>query len=178
MKWGQRRARKYAEKAKTARDSAKEWDEISRYAKQRGKSQKKIDSYKKHARKDRADAKKYSQKSKKIELYHRELGGSKTYDRVKGRSTIKLVGESYVMGTYGALKYEQARAANKSRGMSVIKGVASAAATTLTYGIVEVVEPRLSSNDKRKAKKVVKNAANTVKNKVGEMNANRKAKKA
>ena len=144
MKWGQRRARKYAEKAKIARDSAKEWDEISRYAKQKGKSQKKIDSYKKSARKDRADAEKYSQKSKKIESYHKGMGGEKTYNRVKSQSTAKLVGKSLVLGTYGALNYEQARSQGQSRAMSFIKGVAMEKSNYLTGGALSVVTPRIN----------------------------------
>lgn len=143
MKWGQRRARKYAEKAKTARDSAKEWDEISRHAKQGGKTQKEIDSYKKHARKDRANAKKYSKKSKKIESYHRSMAGDKTYDLVKAKRTSTLVSESYILGTYGALKYNQALAAGKSIGKSFISGVGHAYLDSLTFGAASIVSPRL-----------------------------------
>lgn len=150
MKWGQRRARKYAEKAKTARDSAKEWDEISRHAKKGGKSQKEIDSYKKYARKDRADAKKYSKKSKKIESYHRSMAGDKTYDLVKSKRTSTLVSESYILGTYGAFKYNQALAAGKSSGKSFISGVGHTYLNALTGGAASVVSPRLDRKSKSK----------------------------
>lgn len=149
MKWGHRRARKYAEKAKIARDSAKEWDEISRYAKQKGKSQKKIDSYKKSARKDRADAKKYSQKSKKIESYHKSMGGTKTYNRVKSQSTAKLVGKSLVLGTYGALKYEQARSAGVTRGKAFLHGAGRGILDSMSSGVLSFVEPRMDKGSNK-----------------------------
>ncbi len=137
-------------KAKTAKESAKEWDEISRYAKQRGESQKKIDSYKKYARKDRADAKKYSKKSKKIESYHRSMAGDKTYDLVKSKRTSTLVGESYILGTYGAFKYNQALAAGKSRGKSFISGVGHTYLNAFTGGAASVVGPRLDRKSRSK----------------------------
>ena len=149
MKWGQRRARKYAEKAKTARDSAKEWDEISRYAKQKGKSQKKIDSYKKSARKNRADAEKYSQKSKKIESYHKSMGGTKTYDRVKSQSRAKLYGKSLVLGTYGALKYEQARSTGATRGKAFLSGAGSGLLGYISGGAVGIIKPRMDKGSNK-----------------------------
>lgn len=70
MKWGKRKAQEYSSKARDARDSAKEWDEISRYQTSRlrakgkdAKAAKREAYYKKAADRDLADAKKYEAKA-------------------------------------------------------------------------------------------------------------------
>ncbi len=40
MKWGQRKAQKYANKAKLSRESSKEWDTMAKYALEKGKTKK------------------------------------------------------------------------------------------------------------------------------------------
>ena len=142
MKWGQRRAAKYAKKAAKAQ--------------RRGKT---------------TEAREYSRQSKQIESYHRKMGGSKTYDRVKNQSTLKLVGKSYLLGTYGTLKYEQAKSANKTTGRSLVNAVAHETANRFTGGIVSVVEPRLDSSDKRAIKNVSKAGLNKAKNKYQQIKA-------
>lgn len=62
MKWGHRKAKKYMSKAGTARESAKEWDEMARYAAAKGKTSRAA-KYKKYAAQDRADAKRYESKA-------------------------------------------------------------------------------------------------------------------
>lgn len=116
MKWGVHRARKNAEKAA---------------------------KYKKKGDTGKAD--KYAAKAKQIESKHRKLGGSKTYDRVASTSTGKLVAESMLMGTYGALNYNRARSAGASRGKAAIAGIISNMGNTATSGILSVVEPRLGN---------------------------------
>ena len=64
MKWGVRRASKYINKARIARDSAKEWDEMARYAQSRGNA-KKAAKYSRYAAKDRQDANAYDREVKK-----------------------------------------------------------------------------------------------------------------
>lgn len=125
MKWGQRRARKASVKA--SKLSAK------------GKTEK---------------ASKYSAKSSKIEKYHREMGGSKTYDRVKTTSTGKALAQSMLMGTYDALKYQKARASGTSRGKAAVNGYLHGLANTATSGYLSIVEPRAnrSSNNTKKKK--------------------------
>lgn len=113
MKWGQRRARKASVKA--SKLSAK------------GKTEK---------------ASKYSAKAQKIEKYHREMGGSKTYDRVKTTSTGKALAQSMLMGTYGALKYHETRAVGESKGKSVVRGLLYGAANTATSGYLSIAQPR------------------------------------
>lgn len=108
MKWGQRRARKYAKKAS-----------------------------------------KYKAKSKKIESYHKSMGGTKTYNRVKSQSTAKLVGKSLVLGTYGALNYEQARSAGVTRGKAFLHGAGRGILDDLSSGVLSVVEPRMDKGSNK-----------------------------
>lgn len=58
MKWGHRKAQKYVTKARTARESAKEWDEMAKDAQSRGKT-KRASKYSAYAKQDRVDAKRY-----------------------------------------------------------------------------------------------------------------------
>lgn len=72
-----RRASKYESKARTAKESAREWDEMSRYAKQRGKT-KTADKYAKNAADDRRDAERYSSAAKEsrnnVKATNRKVG--------------------------------------------------------------------------------------------------------
>lgn len=147
MKWGQRRARKYAEKAKTQRTWAKDYN-ISDY---RGK---KLTSKQKTKMKNNKTrllnkAKKYENKSKKIESYHKSMGGTKTYNRVKSQSTAKLYGKSLVLGTYGALNYEQARSAGVTRGKAFLHGAGRGILDSMSSGILSVVEPRMDKGSNK-----------------------------
>lgn len=149
MKWGQRRARKYAEKASKSAAKAKKGSlhnvtglafENSGFKGLANREYKKAD--RKEA-KNAQKADKYKAKSKKIESYHKSMGGTKTYNRVKSQSTAKLVGKSLVLGTYGTLKYEQARSTGVSRGKAFLSGLGSGMLDSLSSGILSVVEPRM-----------------------------------
>lgn len=118
MKWGIRRSRKFAEKAKRTRNSAK--------------------------------AKEYKAKSRKIENYHKKMAGASTYNWVKNTSTGKALVQSYVFGTYGALKYNEARSKHASRGKAAVNALVYGTGNNLTGGILSVVEPRLNKNKKKK----------------------------
>jgi hypothetical protein len=147
MKWGTHRARKYAEKAKTQRTFAKDYN-ISDH---RGK---KLTSKQKTKMKNNKTrllnkAKKYENKSKEIESYHKSMGGTKTYNRVKSQSTAKLVGKSLVLGTYGALNYEQARSAGVTRGKAFLHGAGREILDDLSSGILSVVEPRVDKGSNK-----------------------------
>lgn len=126
MKWGVRRARKNKEKAQKAKVSANEWDEIAKNAKARGKT-----------------------KAQKIEQKHKDRADTKTYNRVKNTRTAKLVGESLVLGTYGALKYNQARVNGSSRGLSILNGLLYGTGNSLTGGLASIVEPRMTADERR-----------------------------
>lgn len=153
MKWGQRRAKHYANKAKNAKVSAKEWDEIASYQRKKGASSKKVSSYKKYASEDRIKSDKYANKSKQIEQKHMDRAGSKeTYNRVKNQSTAKLLGKSAIIGTYGTLNYERARAKGYSRGRSFLAGYSSEVLNNLTGGFRSIAEPRITAATKETKK--------------------------
>lgn len=120
MKWGVRRARKNQEKAASARKAG-----------------------------NTAAAKKYEAKAKKIESKHVARTDRRTYDYVKKQSALKLAGESMIMGTYGALKYNEARSAGASTGKSLIKGIVSGTLNNMTFGGLGAVQPRLRARKAR-----------------------------
>ena len=64
MKWGVRKANKYKSKARIARGSADEWDELASRAEKKGKH-KRAAQYRNAAAKDRFDADRYDQKATK-----------------------------------------------------------------------------------------------------------------
>ena len=127
MKWGQRRASKYARKASKAS--------------RKGNTTK---------------AKEYGAKSKKIESYHKSMGGAKTYNRVKSQSTGKLLGKSLVMGTYGTLNYERARSLGVSKGKSFLVGMGTGFLDSASSSLLSIAEPRISKT--KTAKKIGKEA--------------------
>ena len=114
MKWGVRRARKNYEKAAKAK-----------------------------TRGDKEAASLYEAKAKKIESKHRQRVGSKTYDRLKTKSTGELFAKSMLMGTYGTLKFEQAKTRGSSTGKAVAEGLLYQLGNGITYGWLSIVEPRL-----------------------------------
>ena len=123
MKWGQRRSRHYAIKAKNTKFS------------------------------NRAKSDKYANKSKQIEQKHIDRAGSKeVYNRVKNQSTAKLLGKSMIIGTYGTLNYERARAKGYSRGRSYLAGLTSETLNSLTGGFREIYEPRITAAKKQKSR--------------------------
>ena len=126
MKWGQRRARINEQKAGRAR-----------------------------AKGDAAGASKYAAKAKKIKDKHMARGGKEGYARVAKTKTGKLVAQSMIMGTYGALNYNKLRGNNVSRGKSLAAGYLSGAANAATGGLASVIEPRLGGSGDR-AKKLAK----------------------
>ena len=65
MKWGIRRAKKYANKAQQSRDSAKEWDEMAGYADAKGKT-KAAAKYRSNAEKARLNADAFDAKATSI----------------------------------------------------------------------------------------------------------------
>lgn len=92
---------------------------------------------------------KHAAKAKKIENKHRLYGGNAAYNRVKKTSLGKAVLQSLVFGTYGALKYNSARAKDNSRAESAINATLYYVGNNLTSGLMSVVEPRLDKNKKK-----------------------------
>ena len=143
MKWGQHRVRRNEEKAKLSRQSAKEWDEMARYAKKRGQTSK-VEKYTRYASEDRADSTKYANKARQIKAKHEKLAGGKAaYEYTKKQSTGKALVKSYLFGTYGAMKYNEARSKGVTRGRAAVDGVLYGIGNSATSGILSVVEPRM-----------------------------------
>lgn len=110
MKWGVRRARKTSEKAERYRKAG-----------------------------DKEKRRSIQKKSKSITKKNRALAGPKYYKDLQKISTGKLFAESLLMGTYGALKYNQARLDGVPRGRAFLEnlGYGSGDATLTT-----IIEPR------------------------------------
>lgn len=113
MKWGRRKARIYTNKIRTAKESAKEWNEIgkrkSAKALSKGKTEKasKIEAkYKSYAKKDRADAKRYSQKLSEENRRNkfREARGDVYKTRSKGaKFATNVLGGAFANRTYNSV---------------------------------------------------------------------------
>jgi uncharacterized membrane protein (DUF106 family) len=120
MKWGKRRAQRFADKAKRARDSG-----------------------------DKAAAKKYESKSKEIKAKHERLAGKDTFKRVSNASAGKTIAQAYIFGTYGAVKYNQARARGASRGKAAVEAMLFGMGNAATYGVLGIAEPRMNDRGKK-----------------------------
>lgn len=166
MKWGVRRANKLQQRAGKHRRNAKEDltkardldNESASYAKAAKKATgKKADKLNKMARSAKNDAESYREsakeweeiakanmsKSNKIRTKHEKLGGKETLKLVENTKTGKLVAQSLVFGTYGALKYNQSRTnKNTSRGRAALNGLVYGTINTMSGGVVSIVEPR------------------------------------
>lgn len=134
MKWGVHRAKvnkakssKYRSKAKASTGSKKE------------KNLKKAD--------------KYAKKSKKIQTKHESRAGKKTYKKVDKTSVVKLLGESALIGTYGSLKYNKARANGKNVFTSFANGAGHSIVNNALFNLPSLVEPRIAAYKARSRKR-------------------------
>lgn len=119
MKWGIRRSRKQLEAAAAAR-----------------------------AKGNTKQAKELEKKSKQTLQKHISRTSKATVDRVSNTSTGKLVAESLLAGTYGALVYNQMRSDKKNSRLSAIGGaIVANAANTLTSGLLSIIQPRAKSGE-------------------------------
>lgn len=126
MKWGKRRAaargqsytytshstKKYNKKAKNAKESAREWDEMARFAQQKGKS-KKAAKYAANAKQDRTDAQKYGNRAKRSAQHDRNM--QKLADKTDDGNAVAA---TYFLGGGNVKGYMQSRAAGKGVGRS------------------------------------------------------------
>lgn len=136
MKWGIHRSRKNAEKAK-------KYDKKAKQLEKEGKDEK-------SSIKMRNKANKARERSKYLESKHTSRTDKKTYNRVRNTSVGKLAVQSLLLGTYGSLKYNQARANNSGRAEAFVDGFASGVVNNLSFGIASVAEPRVNAHYKRK----------------------------
>lgn len=117
MKWGVRKARKYANKAATAKRQG-----------------------------NYSQSKKYESKSKSLTKKHKGLAG-KAYDYTNKQSVGKSFAKSLLMGTYGTLKYNQLRASGSNRGKAAANSLLYNLGNKATVGVLSVTEPRLKRNN-------------------------------
>lgn len=131
MKWGQRRARVNAKKAKRIRKTTYDPKKLKNGSFGQKNAQRRLNK-----------ANEYASKAKAIEKKHIDRTNKATYDRVKNSSTAKLVGQSALMGTYGALKYNSSRAKGRGRLSSAGVGLGASAVNNLTFGGASIIQPR------------------------------------
>ena len=138
MKWGHRKARRYENKARIARESAKEWREIgynkaSKLA-NKGKNEKatKIkNKYSEYAKKDMAASKRYEQKAK---TKYYDKASKKTRTAVEKMSTGKAITSSMLLGSYGSLVYTSLRKKGVSRGKAAGRAIINNTVNNATFG--------------------------------------------
>lgn len=130
MKWGVHRAQKASEKAATYKAKA------NSYTGSNSATRSKL----------LAKSTKYADKAARITAKHKAYAG-KAYNYTKNQSTGKAFVKSYLLGTYGALKYNEARARGASRGKAALEGILYNYGNLFTGGALSVVEPRLSAKN-------------------------------
>lgn len=129
MKWGHRKAQQYTNKAKNARASAKEWDEIGRHkaakAQAKGnkaKADKILSKYSQKAKQDRADAKNYEAKAKTKERESKFQG--KQAEVKSSRSTGAKLATNVLAGPFANRTYNSVIAAGGTKtGARVVTGL-------------------------------------------------------
>lgn len=120
MKWGRRKAQAYTNKARTARESAKEWKEIGKYKSEKlmaaGKTKKaaKVEAkYKENARKDLNDAKAYETKAK---TYEKKVKVNEAQVNIsKSRTTGSKIAMNLWAGPFANRTYNAARSAGATK---------------------------------------------------------------
>lgn len=120
MKWGVHRAKAYQAKSNRAR-----------------------------SRGNIGDAERYQNKSNRMMAKNERLsGGKNAFERASKQSMGKTLAQAAVFGTYGATKYNQARAKHVSRGKAAVQATLYNVGNKMTGGLLGVVEPRLSNRNK------------------------------
>ena len=131
MKWGVHRSKVHSRKSEKFKNKALK-------AKQSGKTEK--------AKKMEFRAKQQSTTASALLKKHKKLAGS-AFNRLNNQSVGKTLVQSVVIGSYGALKYNQARAKNVGRAQSLINGVLNQIGNMATGGLISVVSPRTSDKN-------------------------------
>lgn len=147
MKWGVHRAKRNVKKAQNARFRARATEAVASSAKKKGNTSKaaRLNSL---ATRQREKGAKYDAKAQTIKTKHQNRVGKKAYSRIEKQSMGKTFAQTALMGTYGTLKYNQARAAGATRGEAYVNSLGYNFMNTLSSGIVGIVEPRLSARKK------------------------------
>ena len=118
MKWGHHRARKMVERAKR----------LDQKGRNRGN-----DVYKAKANVLRAKANLINKRN--VRLLGGGSRGEKAYDRIGKTGLAKAVAQTGLMGSYGALSYQEARAKGNKRGRAFVKAMAIGTLNNMAYGV-------------------------------------------
>lgn len=98
------------------------------------------------------DAQMYTAKARKATAETERLGGGKAVSqRVKKQSAGKTAAQMVLFGSYGALKYNQARAKHASRGEAAAKATLYSIGNNMTGGLLEFHEDIQSRKRKYEA---------------------------
>lgn len=79
----------------------------------------------------------------KLQKHNRYSGGSATVDYTMKQSLGKQLAKSYLFGTYGALKYNEARAKGASRGKAAVNAILYNTGNVASSGFMSIIEPRI-----------------------------------
>lgn len=127
MKWGHRRAARFATKASRSRASAKEWDAKYRTAKKTGNTQK-AEKFAGYAKQSRRDAKIYDQAAKDQRARAKKMDAfsQKRVDVKKSRSTGAKFATNLLAGAFANRTYNSVIAAGGSKNKArVVTAVSS-----------------------------------------------------
>lgn len=74
---------------------------------------------------------------------HNLYSGQGTIEYTKRESLGKTIAKTILLGTYGTLRYNEARARGDTRFQAAVDGGAAYLSNYLSYGAASVIEPRL-----------------------------------
>ena len=164
MKWGARRAvrndRKVASAKEQARSDNKDWGKALDRAghtfvgkKRRAAANQALK--KASIKSDKSDEAYESAKKTAKDAAYREMYTTKGYNkgatkRIQSMSTGKAVGQSLLMGSYGALKYNEARAKGTKKGQAFVQAFTHQWANNLTLGRVSRKQQKKQASDQRR----------------------------
>lgn len=136
MKWGQRRISKYQSKIANARTTGKQAiGEEHEIAKAHKKSNEWLES---NVAKDKAitnkTVSKYQTKINKTQGKMDRHTTKQTQKQVRNLGDAEAIAQSYVLGSYGALVYNSAKAKGKSTGEAAVQAAVNSWANNMTFG--------------------------------------------
>ena len=162
MKWGIRRAARKATKAarKERRAANREYEKAFNKAaytwfgkeKRAAANQKAAEAMARSIEADRkykATYKKAKEQAAK-DMYEKKGYDKGTVERVAKMSAGKAVGESILMGSYGALKYNQTKAEGRSTGRAVVRAIVASNVDFSTGRIASTVDGMATKHRNKK----------------------------
>ena len=123
MKWGIRRAAKKDNNFRNSKSSYKAMKEELKIAKRMYK-----DSYK------------MAKEQAARDLYEKKGYDKTTVERISKMSAGKAVGQSILMGSYGALKYNESKGKGESTGRAAVKSILMNGVNVSTLGLASTID--------------------------------------